>query len=106
MLRRVFWFAAALFPGMFLPLFGIWEPASWFAHAPLKVARWLLAYWWLPVLMLLALHWLCFSLAPLFNKKIAVVWKKTAWAVGNFLLWPLAPPLYLWFCTDRLREPA
>ena len=111
MARKLFWFLVASAPALLILVLGVldgvsdavWDPTSFFMHAPRRVALWLISYWWVFLLFIFALHWLGFSLAPLLNRRLSAVWKRIVWAVCNFLLWPLAPPIYLWFCTNRLR---
>lgn len=96
--KRTLWIALALFPTVALPLLANWEPNALLSDAPSRTAIWFVAYWWVVALAMFGIHWLYFALMPLFNQQPSKLWHRAAWAAGNLLLWPFAPPIYLWFC--------
>jgi len=67
------------------------------------ISVWVVAWWWLVLIFALLIYQIFFTLYPLFARFPRNLIARVAWAAANFCASPYTVPLYLWFCTDRLR---
>ena len=108
--HRFLWLLVAVFPITCLAVFVFGDGP---ALALARLLSWagpsfqgrVVSLWWVPVLLLGLIHQLWFAAEPLFNRTISGALRRLAWAIANLLAWPLAVPIYLWVCTDRLSGP-
>ncbi|HEY7642342.1 MAG TPA: hypothetical protein VH814_21590 [Steroidobacteraceae bacterium] len=105
MVRRTVWLVFSLFPVWAFvailahrdePALAIWDSLL-AAGVPGGIVEYLRSNWWTLFVLAVALHYCFFCVHPLFNRMLQG-WKlKSAWAVSNFLFYPLLPPIYAWF---------
>jgi len=108
MLNRIVWAVIALGPVGLLVLAGAFGDEL--VAAPLSalpnnfITAWLFKWWWLVLLAILLAYQLAFTAYPFVARTPKSLFARTSWAAANFFAFPIAVPLYLWFCSNRLRS--
>ena len=87
MFRKALWLVFSLFPiAAFTAFVSARDPAD-------------LSVWGLSLIA----HYFFFLVHPFFNGAVSDMKRKAGWSVMTLILYPLAPPLYAWFCIGTAR---
>jgi hypothetical protein len=63
---------------------------------------WWLAYWWLVLCTIAALHATFFVLHPFFNRHLTTWVSKVGWVLANFLIWPFGIAFYVFVSGEKV----
>jgi cell division protein FtsW (lipid II flippase) len=114
--RKAVWMALSPVPVLSFAaiIFGAHDFPVWklllSAGIPVAIVDGIRSHWWFMFVVLVAAHYGLFTVHPLVNRAL-LSWKaKFAWLGSNLMLYPLGPPIYVWFCiggpeTSASRSP-